>query len=150
MNPPRPTTPTTSTSTRRPAPSTIAPLTATLLPTGTELRLTPDALARRLIDAPAEAIPRVGLFDWQPAGDGTFRPIVRLHESLVKASELAPLVGINYLTLHRLIRAGFVEGSQPSPQVILVDATSYFAHQEAAKDPDFWTPERRLKYSAVI
>lgn len=128
----------------------MMPLTATLLPQGTTLPIAPDALTRRVIDAPTAAIPRVGLFDWQPAGDGTFRPIVRIHECMVRASEFAPLVGINYLTLHRLIRAGFVEGSQPSPQVILVNATSYFAHQEATRDPDFWTAARRQKYSEVI
>lgn len=125
-------------------------MSATLLPHGTTIPIAPDAITSRLLDAPAAVIPRIGVFDWQPAGDGTYRPIVRLHECLVKASEFAPLVGLNYLTLHRLLRAGFVEGSQPSPQVILVNATSYFLHQEATKDPDFWTPERRRKYSEVI
>lgn len=127
-----------------------APVPITVLPENREVRIAPDAATRRVVDAPAAASPKIGIFRWQPAGDGTYRPIYQIHAALMRAADFAPLVGISYFTLVRLIRAGFVGGAQPSPNLIQVDVASYFEHQERTKDPDFWTPGRRRAYSEVI
>lgn len=131
-------------------PSTRPAVPVTLLPSGRTIHVSPEEATRRVIAAPADSTPRFGIFRWQPAGDGTFRPIYLIHEEMMKSADLAKLVGISRMTLSRLAHAGFVACSQPSPFVLLVDVASYFAHQEAARDPDFWTESRRRQYGAVI
>ena len=128
----------------------IANAAVRLLPAGAEIRVSPDALTRRVADLPAEHIPRIGVADWQPAGDGTYRPIVRIHECFVRVTDAERVSGIPYLTLRRLISAGFCKGSQPSPGNVLIDLHSYFDHVDACKDPEFWTPARREKYRQAL
>lgn len=119
-----------------------------LLPEARTIHISPEEAARRVIDAPA--LPKLGVFRWQPAGDGTYRPIYRIHEPMIKTVELASLLGLSNWTLIRLVRSGLVDGAQPSPNIILVNVASYFEHQEATKDPDFWTPAKRAAFSQAL
>lgn len=121
-----------------------------VMPPGEAIRVTPDAVTRRVADLPAKMIPRVGVTDWQPAGDGTYRPIVRIHEAMVRVTDAARVTGLPYLALRRLITAGFVRGDQPTPGNVLIDLHSYYDHVQATRDPEFWTAERRQRYSEAI
>ncbi|HEY8898888.1 MAG TPA: hypothetical protein VIM61_00535 [Chthoniobacterales bacterium] len=112
----------------------------------TTVSAAPGEKAVYLTEAPESR--RSGVFTWQKLGDGTFAPVVRIYDTQVPISEILKLVGISYDTIRRLITAGFVDGSQPSPGRILVSIDSLFAHLEATKDPDFWTPERVQKFRA--
>ena len=104
----------------------------------------------RVADVPPPLIQRVGVCDWQPAGDGTYRPIVRLHDNMVRVSEAVKITGMTYLTLRRLICGGFVEGVQVTPGNVQMNMHSYWQHVQACRDPEFWTPERRRRYSATL
>ena len=136
-------------------PSALSPSVKTLpvqlLPENRTIMVAPDDVTRKVVECrTVEALPKFGVFRWQPAGDGTFRPIYRIHETMMRAVDVEQATGVSYRTLKRLILSGLINGSQPSPGLMLVDITSYFEHQEAARDPDFWTPARRAQYSSVL
>ena len=122
-----------------------------VLPENEVIQVSPDAVARKNIEAPAQFVPRVGVADWQPAGDGTYKPVIRIHERYVRLNILAKLLCIDYCALRRLIVAGFVEGQATTPGAWHVNVHSYFAHVEAVRtDPDFWNEARRARYSAAL
>lgn len=122
-----------------------------ILPGEQAIQVTPEHVTRKNAPAPAQCIPLVGVFDWQPAGDGTFKPIIRLHEQMMRMNVFAKIVDIDYFALRRLVTAGFVEGQPTTPGAWHVNVHSYFAHVEAVRtDPDFWTEARRARYSAAL
>lgn len=121
-----------------------------ILPDNEIVMVTPTERARRVAAAPAKLIPQVGVFDWQPAGDGTYRPVVRMHELFMRMPQFAKIVDIDYCALRRLVTAGFVEGRVITPGTIQVSVHSFFAHVEACKDREFWTDERRAKYASAL
>jgi len=96
-------------------------------------------------------VPRVGLVRLMRQVDGTYLPVLKLHSQYVRMTrdlgENVGLHGLSWKSLYRLIGAGFVESSRPTPNVILVDLVSLAAHVEAARDPEFWTPQRRAIWS---
>jgi hypothetical protein len=133
-----------------PANSAVHAAAVRVLPAGEVIQVSPDAIVRKVADAPATMIPRVGVSDWQPAGDGTYRPIVRIHEAMVRVTDAERVTGLPYLTLRRLIIAGFVKGAQLTPGNVLIDLHSFYEHVEKCKDPEFWNKERREAYAAAL
>ncbi len=69
-------------------------------------------------------------------------PMVRMSRDLHRDLGLP----CSYRTLYKLVKAGFVAGSLPSPWVLMIDLASLIEHFEATQvDPDgpkFWTRER--------
>lgn len=108
------------------------------------------APGQRVVDLAREDIPRVGVCDWMPAGDGTYRPVARIHELLIRVTEAERIVRIPYLTLRRLVRGEFVKGVQITPGNVLIDLHSYYEHVENCKDPEFWTEKKRRRYSEAL
>jgi hypothetical protein len=99
-----------------------------------------------------EQIPRrVGVFTWQRLGDGTYAPLVRVYDTLVRLSDVKKHgILIPWDTLRRLTTGGFVKYTQPAPGSIFICMDSLIEHLTAAEDPEFWTPERLRRYSAAI
>lgn len=93
---------------------------------------------------------RFGVFEWQKLGDGTFAPVVRVYDAHVRIAVIEKIADLSYDTIRRLIIAEFVEGSQPSPGVILVSINSLIAHLRKTKEPDFWTDIRIKKYRQAM
>lgn len=99
-------------------------------------------------------VPRFGLVWMMRQADGSYLPVLRTHSQLVAMSRELPgqlgLKGLSYRGLLRLIVAEFVGSCRATPGVIMVDLASLAAHLEAARDPEFWTPERRKRFSDAI
>jgi hypothetical protein len=125
-------------------------MTAAILPSNKPVQVTPDQRARKVAPLPAELTPLFAVSAWQPAGDGTYRPVAKLYERGVSTAEAEKLTGISPDTLRRLIRAGFVIGGQPTPGKFEVNLPSLMAHIEATRDPEFWTEARRQKWSEAL
>lgn len=122
-----------------------------LLPGDKVIKVAPDAATRKVVDAPQALIPKIGIVDWLPAGDGTYNPVLRLHAQHIRVSIAAVVCDVHHLILRRLIRAGFVEGYQPSPCCCMINLHSYFDHlNRVAEDPEFWDEKRRARYSAAL
>jgi hypothetical protein len=111
---------------------------------GMQAHVAPDERCK-FIDAPIEDR-RYGFFEWQKLGDGTFAPVIRVYDAHVRLAVAEKIADIGYDTIRRLVIAGFVEGSQPSPGTILVSINSLVAHLQATRDAEFWTPARIQKY----
>ncbi len=134
-------------------PTTAAQLATAvrILPRNQTIALAPGIGTRKVVDAPRELIPCVGVCDWQPAGDGTYKPVIRLHEQNIRVSIAARVLDVDYFVLRRLITAGFVEGHQPTPSCYLLNLHSYFDHLARVQaDPEFWNELRRAQYSAAL
>lgn len=94
-----------------------------------------------IVPLPAEGVPQIGVAEIVPIGGGTYRVIVRLASAwqLCTRENLLRLgISLSVETMQRLIRAGFVCGNQPTPQIFEFDYYSYEAHQRATRDPEFW------------
>ena len=87
--------------------------------------------------------------DFVPQGDGSYRAVPRKPQDKVTVKEAARLADYPLTTIYRFYRAGFITGERKSPRRILIDVASLQALLEAVRDPDFWTPERRLRYWSV-
>lgn len=107
-----------------------------------------------MADLSAEIAPRVGIADWIAVGDGSYKPVVRIHAKMIRLTEDLPDklgLGIGYQTMLRLMRAGFVEYEQPAPRTYLVNLQSYYDHVRRCKeDPEFWGGERLKRYLQAI
>jgi len=95
-------------------------------------------------------VPRFGLVKMMRQPDGTYLPMLKHHGQWRRCGEdLLKDAGLEALplrTFYRLVNAGFVKQSRPTPMVILVDLGSLVDHLDAASDPEFWTPERRKRF----
>lgn len=60
------------------------------------------------------------------------------------------LEGMSGRTIRRLAHAGFVHITAAGPQQSYLDLQSLAEHLEAARDPEFWNPERRRRYSLAV
>jgi hypothetical protein len=108
-------------------------------PTGQLIEIAPGVKVVPLADAEQA---RILVLDLEPQANGSYRPVARVRGKRVRLTrEGLPALGISagYKTLRRLIAAGFVRGEQPAPGVIQMDLESYFEHERATADPDFWT-----------
>lgn len=111
-------------------------------------------ITAKVVDAAALAlaVPKIGVFKWTPAGDGTYKPTVIIQEQMIRAVVLAQLVGMDQMTIYRLIRAGFVKWDRPAPNCIRVSIESWLTHQEAVSaDPEFWERDKnKARFSAAL
>lgn len=83
-----------------------------------------------------------------PNRDGSYRAIPQQPPSRkVLVSEAAHLANCSTATIYRLYSSGFVTGERATPRKIVIDLESLRSYLETARDPDFWTAERRRKYS---
>lgn len=117
---------------------------------GTKIEIAPGQTVAPIDIADVE---QVAIADIVPQGDGTFRAVARLSRRWLAVSpRTLRRLGIDHspTTLHRLIRAGFVRGRQPSPRVYEFELESYLEHLQACEDPEFWTEQRREFYRQSI
>ena len=115
------------------------------------IQVAPGEFARKVADLPPDLAPAAGTVRWQAVGDGTFKPVVVIHDQYVKLIRAALHFGVVEQALRRLITAGFVKGRQPSPRAWQVEITSLSNHLRAVEtDPEFWTPARVQKFSEAI
>jgi hypothetical protein len=88
----------------------------------------------------------VAVVKWRAIGDGTFQPVITVHEPEIRVTEAARILRIDYKTLRRLVLAGFVTGSQPSPGNYMMSLASYFEHDNRVrKDPEFWSRKENIR-----
>lgn len=136
-----------------PAPksTSAARLPVTLLPGGKQIAPAPGALTGKVLALAPEHAPTHGIFRWQAAGDGTFKPVARIHDQFVDLQIAEDALGVPRFTLRRLILAGFVAGRKPSPsrwQVNIVSLSDHLATVES--DPDFWTDARIKQFAEAL
>ncbi len=122
-------------------------------PPGIKVTVTPDAPTvpwPEHIPLPA----KLGVFEWAPQADGSYRPVIRLHDKMVrlKANITEELgLGISYDSLRRLMRAGFVKSEQRTPGQYAFCLQSYFQHVAAVRaDPEFWSGKNLRRYMEAI
>jgi hypothetical protein len=128
-----------------------AALPVTLLPGGRTILSAPGAITSKVLALSPEQAPPCGIFRWQAVGDGTFRPIARIHEQFVDLQVAVEALGIPRDTLRRLIDAGFVKGRKPSPMRRQVNLSSLSDHLDAVeRDPDFWTEARIKQFAEAL
>lgn len=96
---------------------------------------------KKFVPLPITAVPPVAIAELVPAGDGTYRVVARICPQwfTCQSANLRKLgIGISGTSMLRLIRAGFVDGQQTTPQVHQFDYYSYQGHMQRAADPEFW------------
>jgi hypothetical protein len=123
--------------------------------------LTGELMSTKLVEiAPGEwvpsgihpdDVPRFGLVRMMRQPDGTYLPVLKTHTQYVRMHRGLPAaLGFKDMSaqcLYRLMDGEFVQCSRPSPGVVMVDLGSLAGHIEAARDPEFWTPERLDRWS---
>lgn len=90
--------------------------------------------------------------DLVPNRDGSYRAVPRQSSSPARkgsVGEAARLANCSTATIYRLYTSGLVAGERATPRKIMIDLESLHSYLEAARDPDFWTAERRLKFASV-
>ena len=92
------------------------------------------------------APPRLAAYDLVPNQDGSLRAVPRQTGRKVSVSAAAREANCSIATIYRLYNGGLLTGERPTPRKIMIDFDSLQAHLVAARDPDFWTRERRTKY----
>jgi hypothetical protein len=99
-----------------------------------------------------EHVPELAVIKWQAIGDGTYRPVVIINETDIRVSKAAKVLDIDYKTLLRLIRAGFIKSTQPAPRWLHMSLSSWFDHVERVrKDPEFWSRKENMqKYREAL
>jgi hypothetical protein len=108
-------------------------------PTGQLVEIEPGV---KVVPVQSDGQARILVLDLEPAANGMYQAVARVRGKRVRLSrEGLPALGItaSYKTLRRLITAGFVRGEQPAPGVVQMDLASYFEHERATADPEFWT-----------
>ena len=88
-------------------------------------------------------IETIGIHEWVPAGDGTYRAMVRVSPRwfTVSRRDFKKLqIAISESSLRRLIRAGLVTGHPVTPGCTQFDYFSYLGHMAtvAAAPEEFW------------
>lgn len=106
---------------------------------GASVELVPGKL---YVPLAPEFIETVGVHEWVPAGDGTWRAMVRVcpRKFTLTPKNLKKLgISISVRGLRRLIAAGFVQGEPVTPGVHQFDYFDYRRHEAAVgQDPEFW------------
>lgn len=137
--------------------SAVAPLPVVGAKPGTFITPLPG---KKFMPLPLDAIEYVAIAEPMPAGDGTFRVVARICPQWFSCStkNLRRLgIGISGSGMLRLMRAGFIEGRNITPQITQFNYHSYRRHEEATKDPEFWDAKapghpftNRQRYSQAI
>ena len=101
-----------------------------------------------IIPADIRKIPALGIFEWKGNGDGTYTPFVRVKDAWLRVSEAEKLpLGLSAEVIVKLFRGGFIIGSQPAPNNIIINVASLLDHiEECGEDPDYWTREKRQRF----
>lgn len=101
-----------------------------------------------IIPADIRRIPALGIFEWKANGDGTYSPMVRVKDAWLRVSEAEKLpLGLSAEVIIKLLRGGFIVGSQPAPNNIIINVNSLLEHiEECSEDPEYWTNERRTRF----
>ena len=91
---------------------------------------------------PAADVNTIGLAEWVPTGDGSWKPVVKQCPRFFKITrlDLKKLnIPISEMTMRRLVTAGFVDGQALTPFVVQFDFFSYLEHVRRVKeDTEFW------------
>ena len=98
---------------------------------------------------PRDAVPRYGFIQLMRQQDGRYLPTMKSWGETVRMSvDLPETFGldVDYNTIMRLIKAGFLRAKAIAPNSFLLDLASLWEHLEACSDPDFWTAKRRQQY----
>lgn len=123
----------------------------TVYPHGIKVRVTPTEQIPWPDHLPVQEI---GVFEWTPQGDGSYRPMIHLHPKLVRMGDtmIRELgLGVSYNSMRRLMTAGFVRYVQVTPGNYSIDLQSFFQHLSRVKsDPEFWTGKNLQKYMESI
>lgn len=112
-----------------------------------DVRILPMELRRIPAIAVTEAVMKNVTFE-----DGTkgtaYIFVERVHDAWLRVSEAEKLpLGMSAEVIMKLIRTGFVEGSQGAPCNLMVNVRSLLDHiEQTREDPEFWTPERRRRF----
>lgn len=106
---------------------------------GTTVQVLPG---KTFVPIAPDSIEAVGVTELVPAGDGTYRPVVRICPRWVMVTEKNLRrfgIAISARGMVRLITASFVKGMTVTPGVRQFDYFSYRDHEAAvAADPEFW------------
>ena len=124
--------------------------TVRLIHSDTTLTIAPG---QEVVDIPREAVPRYGFVQLVALPDGTYRPVLKSWNAMVKLTFDLPkqlALDVAHDTLSRLVRAEFISGRYISPSNCLIDLNSLYEHLEACRDPEFWNPQRRARYQQAI
>jgi hypothetical protein len=100
---------------------------------------------KRFVALPhGDVIPPVAMAQLIPEGGGSYRLVAQITPRWFAVTEenFKKLgIGISRKSMVKLIRAGFVDGTQTLPQVHQFDYFSWLAHLEATRTPGFWEKE---------
>lgn len=128
-----------------------------LLPGNRTIEVGPGQVAAKVVPLPADAAPQVGVYHWQPVGDGTYRPVARIHDAYLSLPAAAKAFGLDTpdrggeRLLMRLIAARFITGRKVSPGRWQVNLHSLSDHLRAVEaDPDFWNEARTRQFSEAL
>ena len=123
-------------------------------PTGQMVEIAPGVTVAPL---PSDDASRVVVVELEPQGNGLHRQVGRVRGRRVvlsRANLQALGIAAGYKVLRRLIHAGFIRGEIISLGVVQMDLESYFEHERATGDPEFWTRDncanaRRLRLAVA-
>jgi hypothetical protein len=103
------------------------------------------------VEISKDMVPRYGFVRMTPQPDGTYRAVLVHSAGFVRLGHDLPerlgITGMSFRTLLRLISGGFVACSRPAPRTYLVDLQSLANHLQASTDPEFWTDERKRRFT---
>ena len=121
----------------------------TLYPTRRVIEVVPGL---KVAPLPIEEIPEIAIAKLQAVGDGTYRPILVTLETNIRLTTAAKVLHVPYHILLRLVRAGFIRSTQPSPGFHQMSLDSWFEHMRALRDDaDFWLNEKnRRRYREAV
>jgi hypothetical protein len=101
------------------------------------------------VSVPRSAVPQYGFVKLMRQGDGSYLPVLKTWSETIRLRESTPTdlgLDISYMTLKRLIVAGFIRGRLIAPDTCLLDLASLYEHIERCQDFEFWTEENRAEY----
>ena len=114
------------------------------------IEIAPNVLLRTIAAPPAERAIAVGVCYMQAVGNGTFRPVLRLHACFVAFGDAAKHFGIPAGVLRCLVTSGLVKGREIAPHKWQAEAESLSAHLRACeRDPKFWSRSRREQFEGT-
>jgi hypothetical protein len=111
------------------------------------------APGQRFAAVDAGDMPKICVAEMVPAGGGTFKMMARvLPKEFTNSNRNLRLLGIplSVDTMQRLIKTGFIQGHQETPQLYVFNYDSYLEFKTQCQAGEFWTPERRKIYSTYI
>lgn len=125
----------------------LARIQCRLVKTGDTVEIAPEHQTE--VSIPREAVPQYGVVKLMRQGDGSYIPVLKTWNETIRMREDTPYhlgLDISYMTLKRLIAAGFIRGRLIAPDTCLLDLASLYEHIEKCQDFEFWTPARRAEY----